>query len=224
MDIYTNSMLKDWKTCKNKYWFKYIKKICIPQKENNFELGRKVHALISYYLNGFDTEFIEKTVSDEVLEHYKSILKHPFLKYKHFLSEWGFNVNIKNTENLFVGRIDAIFCDEQNNKYFIADWKTGMGIPQIPLIEPQAQIYLYAFFKAQKDLKINFKEEDLSFTFIQTPTLKESSINFSKELYEKFEDDFLTTINDINSYKYEKEFDEGKKCKYCEYKFMCQKQ
>ncbi|MCQ2957537.1 MAG: PD-(D/E)XK nuclease family protein [Candidatus Gastranaerophilales bacterium] len=216
-------MLKDWKTCKNKYYFKYIKKIYIPQKEDTFELGKKVHALISYYLNGFDMSLMEKSVNDEILEHYHSILKHPFLKQKHFLSEWGFNVNVKDTDNLFVGRIDAIFYDEKNNKYSIADWKTGMKISQNPIIEPQAQIYLYAFFKAQKDLKINFKEDDLSFTFIQTPSLKESSINFSKELYQKFEDDFIMTINDIKKYKYEKEFEENQKCKYCEYKFMCQK-
>ena len=114
MEIYTNSMLKDWKTCKNKYYFKYIKKVIIPQREECFELGKKVHALISYYLNGFDMSIMEKSASDEVLENYHSILKHPFLKQQHFLSEWGFNVNIANTKNIFAGRIDAIFYDEKN--------------------------------------------------------------------------------------------------------------
>jgi len=225
MEIYTNSMLKDWNTCKNKYYFKYIKKINIPKKEEYFELGKKVHSLISYYLNGFDTNFIEKNTNDEILEHYHSILKHPFLQQKCLLSEWGFTVNVANTKNIFVGRIDAIFYDEKTNHYTIADWKTGMKIPKNPNIEPQAQIYLYAFYKAQKDLKISLKPEDLSFTFVQTPSLNESSLNFSKELYENFEENFLYTISKINEYQYVNEYDENenKKCQYCEYKFMCQK-
>lgn len=223
MDIYTNSMLKDWKTCSNKYYFKYIKKILIPQNEEFFELGKKVHALISYYLNNFDMSIMEKTASSEVLEHYHSILKHPILKQQHFLSEWGFNVKVKDTNNLFTGRIDAVFFDKEKNKYTIADWKTGMKIPSNPILEPQTQIYLYAFYKASKDLGLDIKPEQISFSFIQTPTLNESAIDFSQELCERFENEFLNTFSQINNYEYKSEFTDSKKCEFCEYKFMCQK-
>ena len=223
MDIYTNSMIKDWKLCNRKYYFKYIKKIVIPQKEENFELGKKVHALISYKLNGFDTSIVEKNASEEILTHYRSILKHPLLSQTHFLAEWGFSVNIGDTEDLFMGRIDAIFKNEKTGNYTIADWKTGMKIPENPITEPQAQIYLYAFYRAQKDLNIKINPENLSFAFIQTPALLEKHFEFSKDLYGKFENDFLQTIDQIKHYNHNDIFEEKPCCKFCEYKFMCQK-
>ena len=223
MEIYTNSMIKDWKLCKRKYYFKYIKKIFIPQKEENFELGKKVHALISYKLNGFNTSIVEKNATPEILEHYKSILKHPLLKQTPFVVEWGFSAKIGKTDDLFMGRIDAVFKDEQNGKYTIADWKTGMKIPENPILEPQAQIYLYAFYRAQKDLGIKINPEKLTFIFVQTPKLIESRLEFSQNLCQKFEDDFVQTIDEIKHYKQNNICEEKAYCKFCEYKFMCHK-
>ncbi len=224
MELYTNSMLKDWKTCTNRYYFKYVKKISIPKSEENFELGRKVHALISYYLNGFDMGIMEKCAGEEVLKHYKSILAHPLLKQEHFLSEWGFTTSVGDTNNVFVGRIDAIFHDKENNKFTIADWKTGMNIPKIASLDVQAQIYLYAFYRAQKDLGIKFAPEDLSFVFVQTPSLNESRVDFSKELYERFEEDFLNEIKAMQNCKAPISAQDKPACKFCEYRFMCQKE
>ncbi len=223
MELYTNSMLKDWKTCANRYYFKYVKKISIPKSEENFELGRKVHAMVNYYLNGFDMDIMEKSAGEDVLRHYKSILSHPLLKQEHFLSEWGFTTSIGETKNLFVGRIDAIFYDPKNNKYTIADWKTGMNIPKIASLDVQAQIYLYAFYRAQSDLGIKFAPEDLSFVFVQTPSLNESRVDFSKELYERFEEDFLSEIKAMQNCKAPKSVQDKPACKFCEYRFMCEK-
>lgn len=223
MNIYTNSMLKDWQTCHNKYYFKYIRKIIIPKREEFFELGKKVHALISYHLNGFDTTILENSSSEEAFLHYKSILNHPIMKLTSFLSEWGFNVQIGNSKNMFIGRIDAIFFDEKNKKYTIADWKTGMKIPENPILEPQTQIYLYAFYKSQRDLGIKIKPEDINFKFIQTPSLNETSINFSEELLNEFEKNFLKQIAEIKNASLQNLLSDEKKCNFCEYRFMCQK-
>ena len=224
MELYTNSMLKDWKTCKNRYYFKYVKKISIPKSEENFELGRKVHAMISYYLNGFDMGIMERSAGEEVLKHYNSILRHPLLQQEHFLSEWGFTVSVGNTANVFVGRIDAIFYDKETNKYTIADWKTGMNIPKVAALDVQAQIYMYAFFRAQKDLGIEFEPEDLSFVFVQTPSLNESRVDFSKELYESFEQDFLSEIKAMQNCTQPLSAHDKPACRFCEYRFMCEKQ
>ena len=221
MEIYTNAMLKDWQTCKNKYFYKYIKKIYIPQNEEYFELGRSVHALISYKMNGFDTRIVETNASEEILEHYKSVLKHHFFNQNYFLTEWGFQSRIGSTTDLFIGRIDAVFYDKKNNHYNIADWKTGMKIPENPVLDRQAQIYLYSFYNAKEDLGIDLEYEDLSFTFVQTPSLNESTLTFSKDLYEKFEEDFIKTIKEIKSYKFEDEYEENKNCKFCEYNYIC---
>ncbi len=223
INIYNNSMLKDWQICKQKYYLKYIKKIVIPKTEQNFELGKKVHALISYKLNGFDMNLMEKISDEEVLKHYKSILNYKLLKQTPFLTEWGFCVNIANTKNLFVGRIDAVFFDNITGKYTIADWKTGMQIPKNPILDLQAQIYLYAFYKARKDLKINVCAENIIFTFVRTPNLEEKSIEFSQELYVQFEENFLKTIKEIKSFVPPNAIQMQNKCCFCEYKFICEK-
>ena len=223
MELYTNSMLKDWNTCRSKYYYKYVKKISIPKSEENFELGRKVHALISYYLNGFDTTLLEKSANKEILSHYKSILRHPLLNQEYFLSEWGFNVCVGNTDSTFVGRIDAIFYDKKNNIYTIADWKTGMNIPKIGSHDEQARIYMYAFYRAQRDLKIEFPPENLRFVFIQTPSLNESNIAFSQELCEEIEQDLLAKTKEMKNCKIKPIHKKVEACKFCEYRFICNK-
>jgi len=142
---------------------------------------------------------------------------------EHFLSEWGFNVSVGDTKDVFAGRIDAVFFDKNTGKYTIADWKTGMKIPENPVSEPQAQIYLYAFYRAQGDLGIKFEPEDLSFVFVQTPSLNESRVDFSKELYEKFEKNFVFEIKNMKNCIQPAEFNETKDCKFCEYRYMCEK-
>lgn len=220
-DIYTNSMLKDWHQCRRKYYYKYEKNIVIPKKEDNFELGKKVHALISYKLNGFETTLLEKTASEDVLKHYKSLLKSNLLSLPSVLVEWGFSTAIGQSADRFLGRIDAVFYDEINKKYIIADWKTGMNIPKIPLVDIQAQIYCYAFYKCRRDLKLDISPENIIFKFIQTPSLQETVLEFSAELLERFEIEFLNAISEIKTYKFNDIPQENPSCKFCEYKFLC---
>ena len=53
---------------------------------------------------------------------------------------------------------------------------------------------------------------------------EESGIEFSAQLYNRFEQDFIATIKEINSYQYyEDAFVEKASCKFCEYKFICEK-
>ena len=49
-----------------------------------------------------------------------------------------------------------------------------------------------------KDLKISIKPEDISFTFIQTPSLTENNLTFSTDLYDKFD-----TIKDNQDFNIE---------------------
>ena len=98
-----------------------------------------------------------------------------------------------------------------------------MNIPKIASLDVQAQIYLYAFYRAQSDLGIKFAPEDLSFVFVQTPSLNESRVDFSKELYERFEEDFLSEIKAMQNCKAPISTQDKPACKFCEYRFMCQK-
>ena len=139
---------------------------------------------------------------------------------KVLLTEWGFLCNISDTQNLLAGRIDAVFYNEKEEIYTIADWKTGMSIPKNPIESPQALIYMYSFYKAQKDLKLLIKPEQIRFLFIQTPNLNESEIWFSEELKNKIEKDFISIIKNMKKTTFKKT-DIKEECKFCEYNFVC---
>lgn len=222
IETFNNSMFETWITCEKKFFLKYIKGIKIPQNDTIFELGKKVHAMINYKLQGYDMALMEKACDETTLTHYKSVLNHKLMKKKPFLTEWGFLVNIADTQNLLAGRIDAIFFDEKENVYTIADWKTGMNIPKNAIESPQALIYMYSFYKAQTDLKIKISPEQIRFMFIQTPSLKESEVWFSTELKEKIEKDFLSMIKSMKKTNFN-EIDNPKLCKNCDYNFVCRK-
>ena len=220
IEVYNNSMFETWFVCEKKFFYKYIKSIKIPQNDKQFELGKKVHAMINYKLQGFDMNLMEKACDEVTLSHYKSILKHKLLKQKVLLTEWGFLCNISDTQNLLAGRIDAVFYNEKEEIYTIADWKTGMSIPKNPIESPQALIYMYSFYKAQKDLKLLIKPEQIRFLFIQTPNLNESEIWFSEELKNKIEKDFISIIKNMKKTTFKKT-DIKEECKFCEYNFVC---
>ena len=60
MNSFSPNMLKTFEACPKKYYFKYIQKISVPQKNSLFEKGKKVHALANYYLRGDDISKMEK--------------------------------------------------------------------------------------------------------------------------------------------------------------------
>ncbi len=220
LETYNNSMFEAWLNCEKKFFLKYIKAIKIPQDDSLFELGKKVHAMINYKLQGFDMGLMEKACDETTLSHYNSILTHDLLKQKVLRTEWGFLCNIADTQNLLAGRIDAIFFDEKKNIYTIADWKTGMSIPKNAIESPQALIYMYSLYKSQKDLNLVIKPEQIRFLFIQTPNLNESEVWFSEELKNKIEKDFLLMIKNMKKTTFNKT-DKKDQCKLCEYNFVC---
>ena len=74
IETFNNSMFETWITCEKKFFLKYIKGIKIPQNDTIFELGKKVHAMINYKLQGFDMALMEKACDETTLTHYKSVL------------------------------------------------------------------------------------------------------------------------------------------------------
>lgn len=219
---YTNSQLNTWCECKRKYYFKYVKKINIPEKKTNFELGRNVHALINYYLKGHDIAIIEKNLDEETTNHWYAVKNYPLLKNKTIKSEWEFNSRVGDTKYWLNGRVDAIFLDG-NSKIIIADWKTGQNIPKNPETSLQASVYLYSVFRAQKDLKLSINYEDLSFFYIKTPECKEVCINYSAEKEKMYEKTFLNIINEVETFDFDKKIQvtQNKKCQNCPYSAFC---
>ena len=55
--IISPAMLKIFEECPQKYKFMYVDKISLPQNKYFFEKGKKIHAIASYYIKGFDVGF-----------------------------------------------------------------------------------------------------------------------------------------------------------------------
>ena len=118
------------------------------------------------------------------------------------------------------GRIDAIF--EDNGKYVIADWKTGESLPYNPEEKYQAMIYMYAFYKAQKDLGLEFESGQLSFIFVSTKKENlEKEIVCSDEMILEIEKKLAGMVVEIQA---KVDFERNKKnCAFCDFAQLCTK-
>lgn len=221
--LFNNDHFNTWNICRKKYCYKYIKELKFPQFHQDYELGKSVHALIDYNLRGFNTDFLLQNAGEDILELWNSIKTHPIMSKKVIKTEWGFNSKISNTPYWLIGRVDAIFYDEANNKYIIADWKTGKVIPSKINSNFQHKVYLYALYQSRKDLGLDFKPEDISFQYFKIyPDYVDDSekIDYSEEKFVEYGQDFSNIINNI---KDSAEFASHGICndKYCEYKNLC---
>lgn len=197
--LFSHDHFNTWQLCKNRYYFKYIKKLNWPDLQSDYELGQNFHALVDYFLRGFNIAPLFEQANQDVKNCWNLIKNHNILSKNVIKTEWGFNSRVKDTENWLIGRIDAVFYDPEVDKYIIADWKTGKYVPKNIDANFQHKIYLYSLYKSQKDLKLCIKPEQLEFQYIKI--LDEVSINkieFSSEKLEDYEQKFLEIINSIN--------------------------
>lgn len=220
---YSRDQLEVWQECKRKYYLKYKKNIRLPDRQSNFELGKNVHALTNYYLKGHDVSILEKNLDAETANHWIAVKNHPIIKNKLVCAEWPFNVTTGTSKYWLNGRIDAVFYDETKSKYIIADWKTGKTLQDDIAESFQTKIYLYAFFRAQKDIKLSFTHEQLEFLYIKTPEYKEININYSSQQEKIYEKYFLDLIKNIESFNFNQKipFDLKESCQKCQFKAFC---
>ena len=127
---------------------RYILQLDFLNKNESAKRGERLHAMISYYIKGFDItkiksnmpkieqELLEKVLRDEIFKN-----KEKFIK-----SEENFLVKCthKGYNFYLTGRFDAIFQDKDN--YIIYDWKSK-NIPQNPQDDLQSVVYLYCASK-----------------------------------------------------------------------------
>ncbi len=225
-NFYTSGHFETWNTCQRKYYLKYIKKFVMPALKNNALLGQEVHALINYKLRGLNIDHLEKTLSEETKLHWDSIKSNPIMKLKPIVSEWSFNVRVLDSPYWISGRVDAIFHDEENEKYIIVDWKTGKVFSKNSENNYQCKIYQYALYLAAQDLKLDLKPENIQFGYIQTlDDLDQSQtfIDFSNEKFLEYSQEFKKTLTDVNKTKtFSKCSDSiSKACKFCPYNPLC---
>jgi len=217
-NLLNHDRFNTWQTCRKKYYLKYIKELKYPEFHQDYELGKSVHALIDYHLRGLNIEHLLKNTDNKIIDRWNAIKNHPILDKKVIKTEWGFNTSLKETPCWLIGRIDAVFFDEEKGKYIIADWKTGI-IPKNIDTNFQHRIYLYALYQSRKDLGIDFKPENLVFQYFKIipESVEITEIVFSEE---KYEENFVKIIKKIENTD---AFPAQENCnvKICPYRGLC---
>lgn len=210
MNSFSPNMLKTFEACPQKYYFKYIEKISVPQKSNLFEKGKKVHALANYYLRGDDISKMEKALNSEELKLWEILKQNEFFNKKYIASEYNISSRI---ENFWIGgRLDALMQDEQN--YYIIDYKTGT-IPQNPETDFQTIIYLTSTDKMLSNKK------NLYFVYIDLKNNQNQIIEFTQQTKENYKNFLIKKCNMILDTKNFEEKKNRKNCTFCEYNKMC---
>lgn len=209
--LYSPNMLKTFKDCPEKYYFRYEANVSIPQKSEMFEKGKKIHALANYFLRGDDITKLEKTLNKEELDIWNRLKSDEFLQKEYVNSEY--NLTCRVGQYFVSGRLDALVKD--GNDYFILDYKTG-AIPQNPKFDYQTMIYLLAVKKL-------FKEANsITFVYIDLKNNRHELTTLTNDLQLEYEKELVKICDKIQLLKKSHEYPQNtNNCKYCEYKKLC---
>jgi len=202
--MFSPNMLKTFQSCPQKYWFKYIQKISMPQKSSLFEKGKKIHALAHYYLRGDDISKLETALSPQEREVLEILKQNEYFQKSYVNSEY--NLSCKVGEYWIGGRLDALVKDD--NFCYILDYKTGQ-IPQNPEYDFQTAVYLLC---ASKKFANNIK-----FVYIDLKNNQNRVIDYDKD-YEK---PIIEICDRIKAFQPKENVEYSKKCDFCEYRKIC---
>lgn len=205
--IISPAMLKIFEECPQKYKFMYVDKISLPQNKYFFEKGKKIHAIASYYIKGFDVSKLENALNETERKIWNYLKSTEYFKYEFLKSEY--QLNMKIAECWIGGRLDALVKDENN--YYILDYKTG-EIPKNPELDYQTMIYLLC---ADKKIK-NY--DSLSFVYLDLKNNSEYKIQFTDELKAMYQEKLSKTLKQLvltANYKQKMLQDNKCNCDYC---------
>lgn len=210
---FSPNMLKTFQTCPQKYWFKYVQKISMPQKNSLFEKGKKVHALANYYLQGDDISKLEAALKGDEREAWEKLKNNEYFQKSYVNSEY--NLTCKVCDYWVCGRLDALVRDDEN--YYILDYKTGQ-IPKNPEFDFQTMVYLLCVSKKFKDphhtLNTNRK---VKFVYIDLKNNKNCVIDYDKD----YETLIKQMCDKIIHFQPLEDIEHSKICEFCEYRKIC---
>lgn len=219
MITYSAGMLKTFWECPVKYGYIFEEHIDIPSDDKYAVTGKKIHALINYFLKKSDIKkmikSLENAKNSDLLTLWNNFLS--FNTDNVIESEYTFNV-LLNEKNKLTGRVDAIAKNGECIEIF--DWKTGKPKNINPETDMQTMVYMYSIYKLFKHFKkISFPEQlSMSYYFLKEKTIKK--VNFSYEKYIKYERIILDTIEKMQKY-HSSEIYPSEKCICCTYKNIC---
>ena len=215
MNNFSPNMLKTFDECQMKFFFKYMRKLSVPQDKKHFEKGKKIHALASYYLNGEDVSKMERVLNSEEQETWSALKSNQFFKLKMLNTEYNLSCKVGN--HWIGGRLDAFMSDGDN--YYILDYKTG-NIPKNPELDFQTIVYLLCADKFLRHKKINYKS--LQFVYLGLKNNVEASIVLDENLKKQYEDKIVSTCEKIDLAISSTVFSKNISiCENCEYDKFC---
>ena len=184
--IISPAMLKIFDECPQKYKFMYVDKISLPQNKYFFEKGKKIHAIASYYIKGYDVSKLEQALTEKEKQIWNYLKSTEYFKYELLNSEYQLNMHIG--ESWIGGRLDALV--KNGKKYYILDYKTG-EIPKNPEYDYQTMIYLLCADKRIGDY------ESLGFVYLDLKHNTEHKIEFTEELKNEYTQRLSTTLSKL---------------------------
>lgn len=205
--IISPAMLKIYEECPQKYKFIYVDKISLPQNKYFFEKGKKIHAIASYYIKGYDVSKLEDALTQKEKDIWKYLKSTKYFKYELLKSEYQLNMHLDKC--WIGGRLDALVRNEEN--YYILDYKTG-EIPKNPEYDYQTMIYLMCADKKIKDYK------SLNFVYLDLKNNSEYKITFTDEYKKECQKRLATILSKLltsTNYKKIKLQDVKCNCDYC---------
>lgn len=223
-------MLKTFDECQQKFFFKYIQKLSIPQRSAIFEKGKKIHALANYYLNGANIEKMEKTLTPDEKIAWDALKSNKYFKLKMLNTEY--NLSCKIDKYWVGGRLDAFMqnCPPPQPSpsggegacspldYFILDYKTG-NIPQNAEQDFQTIVYLLC---ADKFLAKKGGYKSLKFIYIGLKNNVEKEILLEDYSKKQMIEKIISTCGQIDFAVNSNVFTKNcEYCKNCEYNKIC---
>lgn len=214
MNNFSPNMLKTYQSCPQKYWFKYVQKISIPQKISLFEKGKKVHALANYYLRGDDISKLETALEPSEKELWIRLKNNEYFKKTYVASEY--NLSCKVGKYWVGGRLDAVVKDETSDitQYYILDYKTG-SIPKNPEYDFQTMVYLLCLNKKLSETS----SPNIKFVYIDLKNNKNHVIEFKSE--SEYSNLITEICQKIEDYQPLEDVEHSKMCEFCEYRKIC---
>lgn len=205
LKLYSPNMLKTFALCPKKFYFRYVKNINMPINDENFELGKNIHAMASYYLKKENIDKMEKSLNareNEIWQYLKGI---KYFSYEVIDAEY--NLSFKLNDIFLGGRLDALV--KKDNKYYILDYKTGSA-PKNAEYDYQTMIYMLA-------VKEFFKTDNVCFVYLDLKNKTEVKIELTKNLVDEYKERLSQVISKINSSEF---LAKNKDCN-CEYQMIC---
>ena len=196
--------------------------------EKSIQLGNRFHQISQQFFSGISPEQIRQSITDPTLvEMWDAFM--PFARtiegskvYFEKLLHIPFN------NHRLVAKFDLVV--QQQDRYWIIDWKTSPKSPPLSILSERVQTFLYPYIFTIAGPELfdtkSIEPEAISFTYWY-PLLNqpEISFNYSSEKYQQTKSKLISIINQIEEdYHKESQFpltDDLDKCLICSFRSIC---